>query len=272
MPGLLLLFLDVPDPPADLRRKPDIRKVLAMSDQRKLAFPPMPLPAAVECLKEEITTRNQFVEAHKTALADKDEKLVEHLGMIRARLEAGETTGDRITDLMLRVHGFDQGMIEKYAALEAQLEGRRGEFVLISFDTSVPFKHTMTHTEDRHASCYRIGVLEDEHLKIGESFGMKIITFPVSRYIYGEKSILMNEKNLPHTLPIEIGDLFEHYFHGMNPPLLSELLQEVDEELRGIFIGDDAVKGWLKRHLMPGLFKPAADALSKLILEPTTED
>lgn len=157
---------------------------------------------------------------------------------------------------------------ENYRKLEKRLAGKRGEFVLLSYRAKIPFKYTMRHTVYRYASCYRLGVLEGEELvwkKAEDSLSTPPITLPIPRYLKGEIMFIRPGDNVGKVVKKNI---FAHSHCYENPPSLQALMQK---EQGSIVIGDEEVKEWFKKHSMEELFKPAAAALSKLILEPTDD-
>ena len=191
---------------------------------------------------------------------------------LRKRLAAGETTGDPLQDLVIRAHGYGKDLADvlaRYRELEGMLKGKKGEFILLSFHAQIPFKHTMTSVECRDARCYRLGVLTDESLVwAGERgpLGYYSITIPVSQFIYGEGYLA------PPNLPPQKGDLFAQMHRHADPHALSLMMEEGYGWKEVLIIGNDAVKKWLNSHIMPELYKVAADALGMLELEPTEEE
>ena len=149
--------------------------------------------------------------------------------------------------------------------IEGQLEGKRGEFVLLSFCAKIPYKYTMVEVEYRDASCYRIGVLEGEKLMRNDEDRLSMPTLPISRYLKGEEGIFRPGDNIGGVVQKNI---FAHGYCDEDPPPLHALMQN---ECGSIVIGDEAVKEWLQKRGMEELFKLAATALSKLILEPTDD-
>jgi len=149
--------------------------------------------------------------------------------------------------------------------IEERLAGKRGEFVLLSFDAEIRFKYTWIGDEYRHASCYRIGVLEGEKLMWNGEDQLSAPTLPISRYLKGEEGIFRPGDNIGGVVQKNI---FAHGYCDEDPPPLHALMQN---ECGSIVIGDEAVKEWLQKRGMEELFKLAATALSKLILEPTDD-
>ncbi|MBI2004740.1 hypothetical protein HYS79_01085 [Patescibacteria group bacterium] len=214
-------------------------------------------------------------EEHRNALLVKAATLkrdiYEKLKKVRKAFAAGESTGDHIRDMVLTVHGLDHKLEEKYRELEGKLKGKRGEFVLLSYHAKIPFKHSMTGVEYRDASCFRLGVLEGEELvwKDGDGLSAMVspVTFHISRYIKSEEGYIRPGDNLGGVVQKNI---FARGYDEGPPPLHALMRSEGGE----IVIGDEAVKKWLEERgiVMEALFVPAAAALSKLILEPTTEE
>ena len=193
-----------------------------------------------------------------------DAKIRDCLSDIRKALENSATTGDPLRDLVIKDWGISEVVEKRYRLLQKRLVGKKGEFVLIPFATKVPHKHTFGEGyEYRDARCYRLGVLEAETLVWEKDVQ---ITLPISRYISGEEGFVSPSE--VHELHKE--NIFAHAFGGFHegdPPLLRELINGDCGYV--IVIGDEAVRKWLKEQRMQGLFKSVADALSKLVLEPT---
>jgi hypothetical protein len=190
-------------------------------------------------------------------------------------LDNGATTGDRLRDMLLRVYWYNPRAEERYRSVETQLKGKKGEFVLLSFNAQVAFRFHGTGRDTRNAQCFRLGVLEGDELVLKKGLmGTMVPTLPIPRYVYGETTFLAVEDDVKR-LEVEEKEFFDHAFHDMNPPRLTDILYigRDGSDWTGwqetVIIGDEAVKKWLKEHAMPGLYKPAADLLSKLILEPT---
>jgi hypothetical protein len=158
---------------------------------------------------------------------------------------------------------------ERYAALNALLKGKKGEFVLIAYNAKIPTRYGGDGIDHRQVSWYRLGILEEESLRAADGGLMsgQAVTLPVVQYIYGEVEVILDRKDIRRALSVQKGELFQHAFGSPNPPALRTLL--FAEQGDHIAIGDEAVREWLRKRAMQGLYKPAADALSKLILEPT---
>lgn len=224
-----------------------------------------PRIANVEELKRELVVLEKRVASMHT-------RINARLKLVQDAIAGGETTGDPLRDLVIRAHGLDKALEDKYRKLQAALTGKKGEFVLLSFHADIPWKFGGRSIETREAQCYRLGVLEGEELVWVENessfLGPQISLF-VSRYTQGETHIFFDSKDLKRPLLVEKENIFTHGFSSASsyPPLLHQLLGGEWQE--SIIIGDRAVKAWLKKKCMSGLYKPAADALSKLILEPT---
>ena len=221
---------------------------------------------------KELIQQIEHNELHRQALLGQAKKVSKQnadiLSNIRKAVKAGESTDDHIRNMVLVVHGLDTELEKKYRALEGLLAGKKGEFVLLSYDVNVPFKFSATSVECRHASFYRIGVLEGEGLawmdKNDPFTSYSPITLPVSRYLSGKESYFHSGDN---TGGVSVRNIFAHAHNHEDPPSLHALMQ--GEAGGSVVIGDEEVRKWLKEHRMEALFEPAAAALSKLILEPT---
>lgn len=226
-------------------------------------------------LEEEIRARESLVKEHAAQLAEKQKAIKFLVSQLEAKVKQGETTGNRIRDLVLRVHGYNPFFEERYATLEARLKGKGGEFILIFFEARIAMRYHGMGMDERLAVLYRLGVLEGEELLLKDGLSGTFIdhatprfTLPVSRYIGGEAEVKVGvgERDVV-IVPQNIfaRDSVPHY---KNPCFLDDFLKSNSDQF-GIVVGDEAVREWLEnKHYMIGLFKSAADVLSKLILEP----
>jgi len=190
---------------------------------------------------------------------------------LRRRLEKGETTGDRLQDLVLHIGGgVGDPLLPRLRELESVLKGKKGQFVLLHFDAKVPDRHTFGRGySHRSEECYRLGVLEGEELDIVKnksSFYPEQLSVMVSKYIQGTPFPMLNQDLVDLNLKVQDGNIFERKhggFHPGNPKVLVELLQHNDWQ-RVIVVGDDAVGSWLHQKTMKSLFTAAGIALGKI--------
>lgn len=234
----------------------------------------------VSLMYEAVTKLSELLVAKGVAEATRkhlNEEIAKSAEAVRHLIREGHTTGDRLVDLVLLAGGgLNDPALPRLRELEGGLKGKKGEFVFMRFSDDIPYKHTFGQGyESRTQSLYRLGVLEGEKLKLaGEQDDYSVrgqLVLPVSRYIGGLEEVFFPKRK--PKLEIKERNIFAHghggFGHDGCPPLLTKIEMLSDEAQEGILIGDEPVKKWLKAHAMVGLYKPAADALSKLILEPT---
>lgn len=191
------------------------------------------------------------------------------VGELRAELVKGSTTGDTLCDLVIRAHGFNPELEAHYRVLQEELRGKKSEFVLLSFVADIQTKYTMRGRESERRNWYRLGVLQEERLRwdTSEKFSAGI-TLPISQYIEGEQEALWDgDSAFKRRIKVEKRNIFAQSYGDADPPSLVALIQGAWRTT--ICIGDGPVKRWLEERAMLPLYKPAAAALSKLILEAT---
>lgn len=233
----------------------------------KRAFSLSSVPDTVSIIQRRQKEREELRLRQETELKQIDDQISELTKDLQSRVENEETTGDRVRDLVIRVHGVDDVIEQKYRSTEARLIGKKGEFVLISYKTQIRTRHTFGRGwEYRGAKWFRLGVLEGEQLVWNPKV---FITLPVSRYVGAESSAYFGDTILALSRDVQKENIFALHDIDDSPPLLIEQVQEQHGPIVEFVIGDADVRGWLKEHLMEDLFKLAAGALSKLILEPT---
>ena len=220
----------------------------------------------------------------KEVVARSEEFLRSQMDRIKQRVIDGESTGDKFQDIVIRDFGvIDDGLRKKYADLEARLAGRKGEFILIEFTSSVMHRHVFGKgRENRDQNFFRIGVLEGEALvfcKLGYGGRNEESALPVSRFI--TRPVGHFSRKEPRLLEVTAGNIFADVFvpgygNDSNPPSLRVHFAPpspheffVRHKNLEIVIGDADVQNWSKAQLMEDFYRAAADSLSKLILTPT---
>lgn len=238
------------------------------------------MPDTLMVLQERVRQRDALVLEQAKVLAEKNEAITRLTKDLQERIGHGLSTGDRLRDLVLAAHGYDPMLEEKYRELEDTLQGKKGEFVLISWQKMV--RAYGPRDDMRSVSLYRLGVLEDEKVIpcIAKDLGPftlhgSVLTLPISRFVAGDLDTAPFRGARQKT-DAQKKNIFAQVSSDSDPPFLGlHVLQEVRPHPRvapstlEIIVGDEPVKEWLRKHLMEGLYKPAAYALSKLILEPT---
>jgi hypothetical protein len=80
---------------------------------------------------------------------------------IRERIDAGESTGDSLRDLVFGAHGYYEELVEWYRPLQDALKDKQGEFILLEFVPQVRLHEPRTWVGSLlQAPRIRIGVLE----------------------------------------------------------------------------------------------------------------
>lgn len=189
-----------------------------------------------------------------------------------ARKEAGETTGDHIRDMVAVHHGFEHfdTLVEAYRTFEKQLVGHTGEFVLISYQAEVPFRHHSRGVDTQLRDLFRLGVLEGEQLIWARTPGGNSITLPVPRYVSGNGELAVeNIFSRRYSMDRGPGLLGAHILRSVEG---IEAPQEIRSSyIHEILIGDEAVKEWVKKRpfkLDQAAFEKAGQLLGKFDLEP----
>lgn len=199
-----------------------------------------------------------------------------HAGLVALRvfLGMGETTGNRLVDLVVRAGGWlNDPILPKVRELEARLKGKEGEFVLIhwSGEARTRFGGSIREGDFEHREFCRIGILAAEELKLvrGSEGSLPSIALPVvdrflnGRWAYSFMATTFEEKPVE-----EAGDFFE-WTGDEQPPTLTKYL--VDESLaKNLLIGDDEVRTALKASGDEEKFAEAAERLGRLVLQPTS--
>ena len=202
-------------------------------------------------------------------------RIAEENKALVAELEKGATTGDRLTDLIIRFLNkqADEETLAKFRAFEQNLKGRTGELVLVKYPVRVRTRYggEIRSADFSTETHFRIGKLVGEEFQLIRSrlSDALLLTLPVEQYVQGPwpKSFLYK----PVVSKVVKGDLFEwkpgdelSQFHDF--VLLKEERYGYD-----LLVGDAAVRTELKRVDADDFFSQAAEKLGRLILEPTTE-
>lgn len=226
----------------------------------------------IEGIKHSLAVSEVDVVKYKKALGEVTKELVE-------MIKNGATTGDPIHDLVIQAHGVvDEALTEKYRLVDNVLKGKKGEFVLLSYPGKVVHRYHSHGRDYVDVHCYRLGVLEEEGIVFAGHYfhpsmsEYRSLSIPISRYVDGAVSYLLTSKDLKESLAVKAANIFALSITDCNPPSLLEfLIDKRADWSRTLVVGDVAVRKWLEKNHMPVLYKGAADALSKLVLEPTDE-
>jgi len=192
------------------------------------------------------------------------------------KIEAGDSTGDHIQDLVILHHGFEHfvEVCAAYRAFEEKLKGKKGELFLLFFRYNITDEHYLPHG---WREFFRLGVLEGEDLIWNEKDGLgKSISVPVSRYVYANRPVVeANICSYGHSMDDPFKTFFGIYIlskiEGMRIP---QGLAE-DTHVEEIVVGDAEVSAWVAKHpfyLPEELFASARQALGNFFLRPMAEN
>jgi hypothetical protein len=245
-------------------------------DGREFSLKHLTPPDAVLCI-EQLKIEGENLSQR---LDDKREQINEATKQLCERLNNGETTGDWIRDLTIRSHGYDLEIEAKYREWSKKLEGKKGEYVLISYAR----RERGWRDENRFEDHLRLGVLDGEGLIYGGLGGFgtgAVITVPVYRYIEVHKTMLIESGDIK-SLELKRENIFAQSFILSTSPLPDEYfllgVKRYDDRrhisrpshiAKDFVIGDEAVKEWLEKAHMSLLLTQAGKVLSRLELEPT---
>ena len=199
-----------------------------------------------------------------------------HLQSLIARLESGETTGDRYDDMVIRTHRVidTKSLAAKYHELEARLSGHSGELMLIEYIGEVEDGMRRSDQDHKYISkrLFRLGVLSGEMLTWEKvHFSAMAYTFPVSQYLM-EVVGKYHRRGLDQALSVCKNNILacqyhSHYGMESNPSPLPHHIADKGN-IERIVIGDEEVLKWCKENREEGFYDRAAEALGKLVLTP----
>ncbi|MBM3271937.1 hypothetical protein FJY94_01465 [Candidatus Kaiserbacteria bacterium] len=213
-----------------------------------------------------VKAAHNHAHALEASLAKSREILAGHESALRDAIAAGAKTGDPMLDLTMRCHHYDPVLVEKFRELDAELKGKTGEFVLVVFETRVMTCHRFLGPNDyENRTMFRMALLRGESLIWHER---NYVTVPSERYITGDVAMMFGDSD--PRIEMCDGDLFARMYR--NDPEILGILVLKDLWRERLYVGDEAVKAFLKeKHMLP-LFNAAAEALGRLILQPTDEN
>ncbi len=185
-------------------------------------------------------------------------------------IERGETTGDRLYDMVVSAHGLHSPLLEKYQALAQAIKGMSGELVLHVFVDEVRTRHVFGRGWETEArTCFRLGILDSDELVLGHgrTRGCNDIDLPINRFIDGSMQRVGTQPGLER-YKVHTMSMFDTY-HDPSPDLLETLLGKVNWRPL-LTVGDEAVRKRLATEYSIDVdFDEAAEALGRLILKPT---
>jgi hypothetical protein len=215
--------------------------------------------------------RRKVTEAEKSASIARGmvEKTIAEL---QEKIRAGETTGDRLRDLIFLAdgsEGLDEAHVATYQALERRLFGKKGEFVLIGYDALVRrrFGGQTLESDFEREEHFRIGLLADDKLGLFEDPSYTILTLPIDKFLLGQWPQSFMYKVVAEDTVYK-KDFFEWTSVEEQPPRLWDYLTNENLE-KNLYIGDEAVKAALKSVECESFFAEAAGRLGRLVLQPT---
>lgn len=202
------------------------------------------LVEAYTSLAGENATRERMKKFHQDSMAEQDARIDEIIRAIREQLNAGKTTGDRVRDMVLQVHGYNPELCKKYSSLEAYLKGKKGELILLSAIVKVTSdKHGLGNwgvVTTRNVGYTHVEKLAGDKLKIGLDFkGQQTIILPFDPVSRGLPS---QSRKGPKNL-----QAFQAFVEEINntSPSLQELLTDDDWLGKTILVGTLAVNNRL---------------------------
>lgn len=208
---------------------------------------------------------HRHVQALEASLAKSRELLSGHESALRDAIAGGAETGDKMFDIALRVRGYDPELADKFRELDAELKSKTGEFVLVTFETKFMTTHRQIGKCDfENRTMFRIAILTGDTLIWNEKGLDGYVTVPTKRYTTGEVATIFS-KPVPRPA-VSDGDLFACAYIDDPKPLGMLVLE--DRWRAHLFIGDDAVRAFLAEKRMLPLFRTAAEALGRLVLQP----
>lgn len=223
----------------------------------------------VETLLLNVRAARQMTDAAEERLKKSQEVLAEHESALRGAIEAGGTTGDPMLDLTMRCHRYDLELAAAFRELDTELKGKIGELALVVFETKIMTTHRQIGECDfENRTMFRIAVLAGDTLAWNEKGLGGYVTVPTERYATGEVAKIFGDR-APRPA-VSDGDLFARAYIDDPKPL--DLLVREDRWRTHLFIGDNAVRRYLSAKCMLPIFGAAAQALGRLVLQPTDED
>lgn len=198
------------------------------------------------------------------------ERLAIRQRQLQELINAGETTGDHIRDLIIRATGSDNAQLESaYRKLEERLKGHTGEFVLFTYSKMECVRHVFMPSPG-HENIYddiwytAVGILKDDKLRPGG----RGVEFPIDQYA-------LSAGNRPCGLKFKREqDIRFDSWRDASQEI--SVYAEADTNLRRdlqFCVSDDAVRAWFDSGGRDGkkLFDECCVLLSKLALQPTDD-
>ncbi len=211
-----------------------------------------------EAIKEIEDLRKQAKELrNQSDLLYKKSK--EKIKELRKRIREGETTGDKIKDLVILRYALNNGVEEIYRSLEKRVKKHVGEFILMI--------HLSLGAHNIGVSKYiGLGILKGDSLIIIDNWKCE---FPTENYvecsdIFRYKKFELEEKNLAppwyRDLALDLNRPLEeiNYFK----PLIALEIK----------IGDEEVKKWFTENGLLSVFKKMAQLLNRPIDSESSDD
>ncbi len=216
-------------------------------------------------LNSDLVTAQINTDMINRELRDRNKKLVE-------LLEKGETTGDRLNDLLFRFFckQIEEETQVKFRAFEQKLQGKRGEFVLVKYPVRVRtrFGGGLCSSDFSTETHFRIGMLMGEELQLTRSSlgGGLLLALPIAQYAQGRWP--GSHAFVPVVSQVVEGDLFQ-WKPEDEPSNFHDFVLEEERYGYRLSVGDAAVNAELKSVEAEKFFNEAAEALGRLVLQPT---
>jgi hypothetical protein len=218
---------------------------------------PLTIQGLVKGLELHISGTQRIIAEHEEVLKARKAKSDDMVKRLQVLLANGQSTGDRLTDLICRYRGYNTELLASYREFEVLLKGFAGQFALVSY--AVQEREHGPRDGTTTVEYFRVGVLDTEELLAAKTdpFGMsRSISLPVSRYLVSRQSWLedlglkgrfSDNGNLREDNIFTSKDLVGPH------PLESYILRDVVRfrtNIQEIVIGDEAVKAWLKKNVV----------------------
>ncbi len=192
---------------------------------------------------------------------------------LRERVEAGEESGDRITNLAIRfLSDVGPEIIEKCRAFEARLRGKKGELVALEYPSKAERSGWRSDEETRHehVTAVRFSILRSESLYVDPNEKYFPLTLDCPRAVVMHKPLAFR-RPVPANSP-----LFGHTFGYLDLPPSCRLAECIRAEPdikypETLYIGNDEVTAYLNENDVAdpkSLMDEILEMLGQLVLRP----
>jgi hypothetical protein len=171
---------------------------------------------------------------------------------IRSLIENGNSSGDKIIDLvMLRHYAFDERLVYRYRELENRLKDKIGQDVLVIKEADYCYVHGASYSPNHYGlkKMIMIGKLSGENFIFSErGFSGRDYFFPVDAYFRYWKGVLVLINS-----PIDLVDL-----SGGNSLSGQKPMEPI------VLIGEEDINNWLNEAKDKSVSEVVIDAIKKL--------